>query len=70
MNIVICQKAPKINYETIKDAQAIDLAREIEKFYERNSEAEISTSIWLGGDLMITAKKDGVIIEQTEYCLR
>lgn len=72
MDIVICQKKPSIDYKTIKDAQAIDLAREIEKFYERNQEKEatISTSMWLGGDMTITAKKDGKIVEETEYCLR
>jgi len=70
MNIVIHTEKPKIDYRLIKDAQAIDLANEINSFYKRNDGAEISTSIWLGGDMMITAKKDGVIIEQTEYCLR
>jgi hypothetical protein len=69
MNIVICTKAPKIDYELIKDAQAIDLAKESEKFYERNDGAVILTSQW-SGDIMITAKKDGRIVEQTEFCLR
>ena len=69
MNIVIHTEKPKIDYRLIEDAQAIDFAKEIEKFYERNSGSVISDFIW-GGDLNLTAKKDGKIVEQTVFCIR
>ena len=69
MKIVIHKEKPEIDYKMIENAQAIDLANEIKNFYERNTGAEITSFDW-SGDITIIAKRDGVVVEQTVYCLR